>query len=333
MVVEARKLVDDNNDCVKDTKIPVDALNALGYEEAAQHVYGMTYGEWKTRHQKKATDEQMERYKASEPIQAKHDKQLLAKRGEKPSSPPVQNTKSSTQTVGATGNSTNLMSNVCCQDVDDVTAATTTSLSPEPTAPTKDEPDNNNNASKIAEPYQPPPIPPLTKPVQIAVLTVSDRAFRNEYATGDLSGPAVVEAVQQIMSASTTPNTPLTFVPIKVVPDDVYAIQQAMKDFTKEADIILTTGGTGMSPRDVTPEATEELLKVELSGLMSFIAVECSRVQPLATLTRGTAGILPLQTLVANLPGNPKAVGEIMPMLLPLLLHALEDLRAALVPP
>ena len=88
-----------------------------------------------------------------------------------------------------------------------------------------------------------------------------------------------------------------------------------------------------MSPRDVTPEATEELLKVELSGLMSFIAVECSRVQPLATLTRGTAGILPLQTLVANLPGNPKAVGEIMPMLLPLLLHALEDMRAALVSP
>ena len=104
MVVEARKMADGSEN---DPNV-VKALNALGYEEAAQHVYGMTYAQWKARHQKKATNEQMERYKASEAIQAKHDKQLLATRGEKPPLP----------SAGSTDKATTVLSNVCCQDID-----------------------------------------------------------------------------------------------------------------------------------------------------------------------------------------------------------------------
>lgn len=311
MVVEARKLVDNDNEqqllAEYDPSVKA-ALNALGYEEAAQHVYGMTYAQWKARHQKKATDEQMERYKASEPLQAKHDKQLLATRGEKPT---IGLNTTNTATAIATTTTTTL-SNVCCQDVEQVASASSTKA-------TKD--------ARTIGPYTPPPLPSFTQPVRIAVLTVSDRAFNKQYATGDLSGPAVVTAVQLILAPDQ-----VQVLPVEIVPDDTQAIQKQLLAWATQQpaiiDIILTTGGTGMAPRDVTPEATRDIVTTEMAGLMSFVATECSRLQPLASLTRGTAGILPQQVLVANLPGNPRAVGEILPILLPLLLHAWQDLRA-----
>jgi molybdenum cofactor synthesis domain-containing protein len=113
-----------------------------------------------------------------------------------------------------------------------------------------------------------------------------------------------------------------------IVPDDTDAIQCKLREWSDQGvALILTTGGTGMSPRDVTPEATRAVLDLECAGLMSFVTTECAHQQPLASLSRGTAGVRG-QTLIANLPGNPKGVGEVVPLLLPLLLHAVADLQA-----
>jgi molybdopterin adenylyltransferase len=88
------------------------------------------------------------------------------------------------------------------------------------------------------------------------------------------------------------------------------------------------TGGTGFAPRDVTPEATKDVLDTELTSLMPMVlqATAINAKQPLATLSRATAGIKN-NTVVANLPGNPKSIEEIMPVLFPQLLHALVDVR------
>lgn len=293
MVVEARAMV-DNGQAKADA---VDALNAFGYEEAAQHVYGMTYGDWKKRHQKKATDEDMKRYEASAAIHAPHDKSLLATRVEKP--PASQSGGSSVDPVTSQAPSSSLLSNVCCQEVDVV----------------KPKPSN----SRIIPPFQPPSLPQLAKPVRLAVLTVSDRASKNEYTSGDLSGPAVIDAAKRVRDQWTIISS--------IVPDDAEAIQAQIKAWcTDGIDIVLTTGGTGMSPRDVTPEATRDIVNVECPGLMQFVTTECSRLQPLASLSRGTAGIRG-STVIANLPGNPKGVAEVVPILLPLLLHAHVDLH------
>lgn len=306
MVVEARKLSESTNVTYQQ------ALDALGYEEAAQHVYGMTYGTWKKRYQKKATDEQMARYQASEPLQAKHDKALLATRGEKP-----QKKVYTAPTTNSGSSGGGLMSNVCCQDVEDVTTNV---------HGTKNQTETKYGRTTTGS-YQPPPVPTLDKPVRVAILTVSDRAAAGTYATGDLSGPAVATAVQQIIGSRQC-----EILPKLIVPDDKNAIQAQLRAWSRPqaegmvVDLIFTTGGTGMAARDVTPEATREILDTECAGLMSFVAAECSRLQPLATLTRGTAGILG-RSLVANLPGNPNSVGEIMPLLLPLLLHAHQDMR------
>jgi molybdopterin adenylyltransferase len=316
MVLEARRMVDtagddESTDSVSDLPDVVQALNAMGYEEAAQHVYGTTVGEWKKRHQKKATSEQMEKYSASTSLHASHDKDLLALRADKPTqsllAKAIQSSTTATETTSS-GESKPLLSNVCCQDVEEI-------------APPAPPPAQPGLKTRMLAPFQAPPIPKqLKSPTTVAILTVSDRAFKNEYETGDLSGPAVAKAIEQA-----TKSLEISF---SIVPDETDAIQSKLKEWADQGiDLILTTGGTGMSPRDVTPEATRAVLDLECAGLMSFVTTECSNKQPLASLSRGTAGIRG-QTLIANLPGNPKGVGEVVPILLPLLLHAVLDLQS-----
>ena len=293
MVLGARKLVDEGME--GDDSLPVTALNEFGYDEAAEHVYGMHYPEWKKQHQKKSTTEQMERFEASKPIQAKHDKTRLEKRS----------------AVAATPVST-VASNVCCQEPPPATSPATKVAKDTRTLP----------------PYVPPPFPTATSTMRFAVLTVSDRAFHNEYATGDLSGPAVVESITHILAeASLNPQQP---VETAIVPDDVGAIQQQLRIWTDNAvDCILTTGGTGFAPRDMTPEAVWGILTVELAHVMPWVTGECARRhQPLSSLSRGVVGVCSNSTVIATLPGSPKGVTEMMPFLLPLLLHAVEELRA-----
>ena len=270
MVLEARRLVDHDDDGATliggiVSSQDRDILNSLGYEQAAQHVYGTTYGEWKKRHQKKATNEQLQRYQESEPLHAVHAVQLLEPRGRTVSvAAPV--------VVGSQGTSTPessstgiharkglLLSNVCCEDVD---AAGPVPVPPPPaTADSKKPP----KSTREVGPFVPPALPEFLRtrstPLRIGVLTVSDRAFRREYATGDLSGPAVVHQVLQVLqpgaeaTASSVVPPPSTIV-TALVPDESDDIQTQLKAWcdnpndpndsqgSPPMDIILTTGET-----------------------------------------------------------------------------------------
>ena len=324
-MVEARRLVDVGD--ISGDKV-VEALNAMGYDEAAQHVYGMHYNEWKEQHQQKATDEQLEAFQASMKLHAKHDKTLLEPRGNAAKYRHGVSTNAGaggsarTETTVTSATSQTLSaSNVCCQDVPNVSTKTPT-VSGTASAPSTPQPGL----------VRPPPIPTqFHRPPTVAVLTISDRAASGAYVTGDLSGPAVQKAVAACMG--TCPKMIMG-----VVPDDPAIIQAKLRTWCDSveancpaADLILTTGGTGLSPRDVTPEATREILDHELSTLMSFCLTESSYRQPLACLSRGTAGIRG-NTVIANLPGNPLAMEELIPLLLPLLLHAVADLQEPVTP-
>ena len=336
MVIEARKLAEEiqslnaSSQQYGDVDRMLQSLNALGYDEAAQHVYGMNYGDWKKRHMKKATDDQMERFEASKPLWAKHDKELLEKRGENPP-PPGGMAQSKTMAPSLVhSSSTQLASNVCCQDLDG-----------------DKNKDGNPSAQQLAPPiktsrtrtlpeYQPPPPPSRGVEFALGILTVSDRASSGMYETGDLSGPAVVKAVDDALQSLNNVGFSTSRTVMAIVPDDINSIQEKLKQWSDQnsssddpsptMDLILTTGGTGFAPRDVTPEATMGVLDRPCPGLVAFCTAECSKLQPLASLSRGTAG-LRNKTLIVNLPGNPKGVGEIIPILLPLVLHCLHDLQ------
>lgn len=300
MVVEARRLVDEG--VVEGT--PAQALDAFGYEEAARHVYGMTYDEWKRAHQKKVTDEQMIKFDNSKHLWANHDKALLQARAKAPDAPMMitPSAKNEQYQGGYT-----LQSNVCCQDAEQLD--TTSKILPA-------------KGTRDTGAFNPPQIPDLESTVKFGILTISDRAFGNEYSTGDISGPAIVRAVHNMMNNKANFTT-------AIVPDETNDIQQKILEWSNDGvDIILSSGGTGMSPRDITPEATRGILDQECAGLMNFVTIECSKLQPLASLSRGTAGIRG-NTIIANLPGNPKAVDEIIPILLPLLMHAFADMNVS----
>lgn len=242
---------------------------------------------------------------------ATHDKELLATRTEKPSPPPIK----VSQPTEASINQSSLLSNVCCQDVEELS---------QPSSVPAVQPPAKKTRSVSA--FQPPPAPSNGVTFTLGILTVSDRAAKNEYDTGDLSGPAVEDSVVSTVKALGEGKVSCTISKRAIVPDNVYAIQNAIIDWCDDCNLILTTGGTGFSPRDVTPEATVGILDKECRGLLAFVTTECSQQQPLASLSRGTAGIRK-NTIIANLPGNPKGVGEIVPILLPILLHAISDMQ------
>jgi gephyrin len=349
LVVEARKLSDtiqnSRNGCSEDTLIQdiskedidrvVQSLDAMGYDEAAQHVYGMSYPDWKKRHSKKASDEQMEKFNQSKPMWAKIDKPLLEKRTQDPG-PKLRGAGGGKGTL-TIANSTaahtmSLLSNVCCQDAGETVALTTASsaiTNTYPVDPTGNTLDASHSGPRQPLPYQAPALPNGDLSLSLGILTVSDRAFSGDYRTGDLSGPAVQNSVADVLNKNAdTSRITLVSTVTAIVPDDSEAIQSKLKEWsdTDAIDVIFTTGGTGFSPRDVTPEATDMVLEKNCEGLLSFCTMECSRMQPLASLSRGVAGIRG-KTFIANLPGNPKGVDEIMPVLLPLVLHAVADIQ------
>ena len=356
-MVEARKLSDSiqeksagnkNADDNTEHNEIVQSLDAMGYDEAAQYVYGMMYPEWKKRHAQKASDEKMEQFNNSKPLWATHDKQLLTKRGESPPTPPPVNTtnssticKAPTTMKAATATTSSLLSNVCCEDVDNNNSNSPSSVEQQQQQQQSSMMQLNNNANAPSSFV--PPIPPKIS-FSLGVLTVSDRAFSGNYDTGDLSGPAVIETIQSILNnynnnnntpGTTSPSTTLKMKIIEtaIVQDEIKLIQDKLiswssSDDDDAIDLIVTTGGTGFSPRDVTPEATTEILERKCDGLMSFCTLQCvsSQIQPLASLSRGTAGVRG-RTLIVNLPGNPYAIKEILPILLPLSLHAVADMK------
>lgn len=151
------------------------------------------------------------------------------------------------------------------------------------------------------------------KGTRIGVLTLSDKGSRGERV--DTSGPLVVEMVQPLGSVEFE----------KILPDDreqIFELLCLWSDKHK-LDLILTTGGTGLSPRDVTPEATRDAVDREVPGIAEAMRVKNLEKAPRAMLSRGIAGMRN-STLIINLPGSPKAVRENMLILLPVLEHALQ---------
>lgn len=150
--------------------------------------------------------------------------------------------------------------------------------------------------------------------LKFAVLTVSDRSFQG--TRSDLSGPALVEALQkrgwEVVSS-------------KIVPDDLNFIKQALTEWvlSGQMDIILTTGGTGFSPRDITPEATLAVVEKLAPGIAEAMRQSSLLVTPHAMLSRAVAGIIG-QVLVINLPGSPKAALENLEVVAPVLPHAVQ---------
>ncbi|HIE38767.1 MAG TPA: MogA/MoaB family molybdenum cofactor biosynthesis protein [Anaerolineales bacterium] len=153
--------------------------------------------------------------------------------------------------------------------------------------------------------------------IRAAVVTVSDKGYAGKRE--DRSGPLVADLLRGI-GAEVVVQT--------IVPDEPDEIRRALIHLADdlELDLVLTTGGTGFTPRDRTPEATRAVVGREAPGLAEVLRMEGYRRTPLAVLSRGTAGLRG-RTLIINLPGSPKAVREGMEVLIPILPHAVRMAR------
>jgi molybdenum cofactor synthesis domain-containing protein len=153
--------------------------------------------------------------------------------------------------------------------------------------------------------------------IRASVIIVSDKGYAGERE--DASGPLLADLLRK-MGAEVVSQT--------IVPDERTEIERALTRLADEeqVDLVVTTGGTGPAPRDVTPEATLAVIEREVPGLAEVLRFEGYRRTPLAVISRGVAGIRG-QTLIVNLPGSPKAVREGMETLTPILPHAIKMLR------
>ena len=148
-----------------------------------------------------------------------------------------------------------------------------------------------------------------------AVLTVSDRCSRGE--AEDRSGPAVGERCTSVLDLS---------VEHAVCPDDADAIAEQLRRWVAAGvDLVLTTGGTGFAPRDVTPEATRRVIERDGSQLLELARLRCFPEKPFAYLSRGVAGVAG-STLIINLPGSPRGAVEIFDHLVDQLPHLLRQI-------
>jgi molybdopterin adenylyltransferase len=135
--------------------------------------------------------------------------------------------------------------------------------------------------------------------IQVGVITISDRASAGDYK--DLGGPALKDAARQagwqVLAEA-------------IVPDDAARIQEAIRSFSKQGcGLILTTGGTGIGPRDVTPEAIRAIMRVELPGFGEVMRAESMKITPNAILSRSLAAVVD-HALVIALPGKPSGAVE-----------------------
>ncbi len=148
--------------------------------------------------------------------------------------------------------------------------------------------------------------------LRLAVLTVSDRV------AGGSRDDAGGDALRALIAAAGG-----TVVASRVVADEREAIGEALRALASSAEVVLSTGGTGLGPRDVTPEATRDVVDREAPGIAEALRHSSLEITPFAMLSRGTAGLLG-RVLVVNLPGNPKAVREEWAVLAPVLAHAVQ---------
>jgi molybdenum cofactor synthesis domain-containing protein len=153
--------------------------------------------------------------------------------------------------------------------------------------------------------------------IRVGILTLSDRSARGE--RDDTSGPALARLIQA---------ENWSVVKQSLLPDEESAIRTILSDWADsgEMDVILTTGGTGFAPRDVTPEATRAVLDREAPGLAEAMRAASLKITPHAMLSRIVTGVR-RRTLIINLPGSPKGAMENLQVVMPVLPHAVQLLR------
>lgn len=154
--------------------------------------------------------------------------------------------------------------------------------------------------------------------MNLGILILSDRSARGERL--DTAGPLIEEFFITRFNAQMTAHA--------ILPDDLPAIRDQLINWcdTLKLDVIVTTGGTGFAPRDVTPEATRAVIEREAPGLAEAMRAAALKITQHAMLSRAVCGIRG-RTLIINLPGNPKAIRENLETLAPVLPHAVELLR------
>ncbi len=152
---------------------------------------------------------------------------------------------------------------------------------------------------------------------QAGVVTVSDKGSRGERE--DLSGKEVVRLLEEL---------PISVRETVIIPDEQDQIRQTLIELAdgKGLDLIVTTGGTGVTPRDLTPDATLEVIDKALPGMAEAMRQESLKKTPHAMISRAVVGIRG-RTLIINLPGSPRSVRENLAVVLPALKHALEKIR------
>ena len=153
--------------------------------------------------------------------------------------------------------------------------------------------------------------------IKVAVLTISDSC--TEGSREDVSGQTIIDML---------PEDAFEICEKKIVADDHEKIVNVLKSFSDEqaVDVVLTTGGTGLGPRDVTPEATASVCERMAPGFSEILRVECFKKTTKAILSRGVAGVRK-NSLIVNLPGSPKAVRECLEIILDVIPHAVKMMR------
>ncbi|MCX7708339.1 MAG: MogA/MoaB family molybdenum cofactor biosynthesis protein [Clostridia bacterium] len=153
--------------------------------------------------------------------------------------------------------------------------------------------------------------------IKVGILTASDKGHAGERS--DESGKVIAELVREISAEV------MEYV---IVPDERPVISSSLKRMCDELgiDLVLTTGGTGFSPRDITPEATLDVIERQVPGIPEAMRAKSMEITSRAMLSRAVAGIRN-RTLIVNLPGSPKGVRECLRVILPVLPHAIEILK------
>ena len=156
---------------------------------------------------------------------------------------------------------------------------------------------------------------PAEPTARVAVLTVSDRAAAGVYE--DRSGPAVMAAVRERLGVDAA---------LSLCSDDPARLEARLRQLAAVSDLVLTTGGTGVGPRDHTPEVTRRVIDRDASQLLELARLRCSLDQPFAWLSRGAAGVAD-SCLIINLPGSPRGAAEVFENLADQLPHLLRQVR------
>jgi len=153
--------------------------------------------------------------------------------------------------------------------------------------------------------------------IRVAILTLSDKGSKGERE--DLAGPLIREMIAGIGA---------TVEYYEIIPDEKDLIKEKLMAYSNKVDLVLTTGGTGLSPRDVTPEATLEVIEKEIPGIAETMRSAGLEKTKRAMLSRAVAGVRG-NTLIINMPGSPKAVKEGLEAVMDVLPHAIEKIKGS----